>query len=528
MLLITSAAYLDPEFTAEFGRLPPAFLPVGNRRLWEWQVDNVTGWDGPVVLSLPEDFAIDAADQATLEARGVEVARVPPGLSLGASVIYCINLRRAHQTPLRILHGDTLIPGLDAGESDAVGVASTSEYYAWAEVEGDGEGVRFVEGLPSGRAPRDILCGWFALADPSLLIQSITRAGGGFVKGLNLYAEERPLRRQAMPEWYDFGHVHLYYQSKSRMTTQRAFNNLTATARSVLKSSADAAKIDAEARWYIDLPPALSVFTPKFLGRETDEKGRPGYRIEYLYLSTLSELFVFGRLPTFTWSRIFGKAAEFLTLAARERGEDGRVRTRDYLAKTLERLERFARERDVDLDAPTRLGGKPLPSLRAVAERTADLIPDATLENTGRWHGDFCFSNIFFDFRADQVRTIDPRGLAFDGRPSPLGDMRYDAAKLAHSVIGRYDFIIAGRHALVRHAALDFDLDLPDDRSLAEVEQEFRRQTFVGRRGDDPAILALMVQLFLSMLPLHADHPDRQLALLADGLRLFSALDGEG
>lgn len=31
--LITSAAYVDPELAAEFGRLPPAFLPVGHGRL---------------------------------------------------------------------------------------------------------------------------------------------------------------------------------------------------------------------------------------------------------------------------------------------------------------------------------------------------------------------------------------------------------------------------------------------------------------------------------------------------------------
>ena len=37
LLLISSAAYVEPELEAEFGRLPPAFLPLGNRRLFVHQ-----------------------------------------------------------------------------------------------------------------------------------------------------------------------------------------------------------------------------------------------------------------------------------------------------------------------------------------------------------------------------------------------------------------------------------------------------------------------------------------------------------
>ena len=37
----------------------------------------------------------------------------------------------------------------------------------------------------------------------------------------------------------------------------------------------------------------------------------------------------------------------------------------------------------------------------------------------------------------------------------------------------------------------------------------------------------ISVQLFLSMLPLHADHPAHQHALLANGMRLFSLLESD-
>ncbi|WP_349333112.1 hypothetical protein [Campylobacter jejuni] len=39
MILITSAKYLSSDFTLEFGKIPPSFLPLGNKRLYEYQIE---------------------------------------------------------------------------------------------------------------------------------------------------------------------------------------------------------------------------------------------------------------------------------------------------------------------------------------------------------------------------------------------------------------------------------------------------------------------------------------------------------
>jgi hypothetical protein len=117
------------------------------------------------------------------------------------------------------------------------------------------------------------------------------------------------------------------------------------------------------------------------------------------------------------------------------------------------------------------------------------------------------------------TKMIDPRGEV--GVPGVFGDRRYDLAKLAHSYGGGYDFIVSdlfsvevgsqGRlhvrlqmrnyHAPVRSI---FDAVLPSD-------AELRRQVYV-----------LQALLFLSMLPLHADMPRRQVATLTIGLNLYA------
>ncbi|EOH3326653.1 capsular biosynthesis protein, partial [Campylobacter jejuni] len=39
MILITSAKYSFSDFTLEFGKIPPSFLPLGNKRLYEYQIE---------------------------------------------------------------------------------------------------------------------------------------------------------------------------------------------------------------------------------------------------------------------------------------------------------------------------------------------------------------------------------------------------------------------------------------------------------------------------------------------------------
>lgn len=46
MILITSAKYSLPDFSLEFGEIPPSFLPLGNKRLYEYQAKLFIGGGG--------------------------------------------------------------------------------------------------------------------------------------------------------------------------------------------------------------------------------------------------------------------------------------------------------------------------------------------------------------------------------------------------------------------------------------------------------------------------------------------------
>jgi len=525
LFLISSGAYVEPELEAEFGRLPPAFLPLGNRRLFVHQRLAIGKAATRLLLSLPEDFEPDPGDRWHLEQLGFEIVKVPPGLSLGQSLIYVINITASAGADLAILHGDTLIDGLDWGQSDIVSVESAvPPGYHWGYVRSRAGALELADDDPDAE-DAVALTGFFSFSSASLLVQSVTRAGGDFVRGLVGYSEQRPLGTAAAGKWLDFGHASTYHLSRQAITTERDFNTLVSDRRRITKSGTDGAKIEAEASWYEALPPPLRVYTPAFLGRR-DDVVPTAYSIEYLHLPTLADLFVFGRLSRRAWAQMLAACDEFLSESAGYPAPQTVAPRRTlYLEKTLERLESFARSSGLSLREPCRFAGAWLPALEQMARFAAAAIPAAEPAFHTLVHGDFCFSNILYDFRSQRIRVIDPRGLNAEGEISPYGDRRYDIGKLHHSAVGKYDLIMAGLFSLERQGPLAFSLTLPDTISTRAVREVFLGRAFAGLDPGKAAAHPISILLFLSMLPLHADGPERQLALLANAMRLFLELD---
>ncbi len=522
-LIITSAAYVGAELAAEFGALPPAFLPVGGGRLFRLQCDAVRAGASRIVLTVPSQFEILDHDRDLIRTLGIDIVRVPEGLSLGQSVGHVLRALDLGDAPFGILHGDTLLFDFDFAVADAVSVHPTEHGYRWA-VEPDEADVATVDFSGGEPTEQNVLSGFFSFSQASRFVATLDQVGMDFIGAINAYEHRHgKLAHRTDGRWFDFGHLQTYYRSRLAITTQRSFNGLTVTPEVITKTSQDRDKMHAEAAWYRGIPDVMRLYTP-ILIESFDGAERAGYRLSNEYLSTLADLFVFGSLPSKQWHRIFGACGRFLALSAAHPpasappGIDGL-----YTPKSIERLQRFAHARELDLTVSWTINGRAVPALSAIVEHTGRIIA-ATPPVLGVMHGDFCFSNIFFDFRREAIKVIDPRGYIDGGGPSPYGDIRYDVAKLAHSVIGAYDFIVAGYFSAQRSGQA-VELSLPESPHLAAVRRTFLEAQFAGIATGAKPVLAIVVQLFLSMLPLHADRPDRQEAFLANALRLYALLD---
>ena len=514
--LITSASYVADELAAEFGRLPTAFLPVGHNRLYDLQV----GILGPGVhLTLPESFDLPAADGARLAGLGVTVLRVPDGLSLGNSVLYALEV--IGETPVvRILHGDTVIHDLPEG-GDVLAMGDAPEAYHWGKVPED-------TNEPDTAAPTEVLAGYFAFADGVEFRRCLAVSRGDFVGGINRYDRTRELRRHKVTSWLDCGHLQTYYRSRCSMRIQRSFNDLSISYSVVEKRSSDTVKLAGEAAWFEAIPTALRLYTPAFLGRLPADGGREaGYAIEYLPSPSLHELFVFGAVGAGVWSKVIEGSFAFMR-AARDAGRalggvvDTSVIRQVTIDKTEARLEKYCAEAGISTTQEWRYRGRACPSLIEIARQTAGLIDMDSRRTLGIMHGDLCFTNMFYDFRTQRIKVIDPRGTIDGAVHTVLGDVRYDMAKLNHSIVGAYDFILAGRYACEGFAARDMGIEFPRDSSFDRVNALAGEFDLDGLRLTDPEITAITIHLFLSMLPLHADRPERQRAFVANALRLFA------
>ena len=251
--------------------------------------------------------------------------------------------------------------------------------------------------------------------------------------------------------------------------------------------------------------------------------GVPFYETEYEYLLTLSELYVFGAIGKSVWNRITAACSDFLHACVSVQGPgSGDSALARLTANAVPRLEKFAAETGFDINRSLEYNGRRLPSLLGIADELHKAIDLKSGRRENIMHGDFCFSNIFYNNRARRVRVIDPRGYVEPGVCSIYGDVRYDLAKLAHSVIGRYDQIIAGRYscrpALGGAACIEFE----EAAQGAWLRDGFSELCVDSIRMSDDQTQAIMVGLFLAMLPLHGDRLDRQQAFIVNALRLFS------
>ena len=129
-------------------------------------------------------------------------------------------------------------------------------------------------------------------------------------------------------------------------------------------------------------------------------------------------------------------------------------------------------------------------------------------------HGDLCFSNILYSVESGVFKFIDPRGKW--GQQNMAGDIKYDLTKLRHSIIGRYDFIINKLYS-IEFQKNKINMSIFSGKIHEEIGNYFDEE--LKKHWDLNYIKLIEGLLFISMLPLHNDDLERQLAFFAVGIK---------
>ena len=515
-ILILSSAYVNDDIAAEYGKLPPCMLPHGAGRLLDRQLARV-GPGRRIVFTLPEDFPI-AANDLPEENERLLVLRYDARRSLVDVLLSAIQ-EGDLQGDFEVLFGDTLFTDQTQLPPDAVAVGADPHPYRWTFARHDGDPC-FVRGDGTDDTGGRPICGYFRF---SAIEELASTPQDNLEDILNTYSSQRSLGLVSRSDWQDLGHLSTLFKARRQALVSRCFNTIQVTGETVCKRSLDKTKMEAEAVWYENLPAAMALHAPRYLGRVEE-----GYRTEYLNLPMLSEIFVFGRLPSRSWDPIAEAIGRLLDLARNlseelpaQHRRDLAAKSYDRLtkAKTIQRVSTFLSARPNSRHLPATFNGSSVPSLEEMVEASLSRVPDPEPRDCGFVHGDLFLSNMFFDSRAERVFCIDPRGVENLDHHA-FGDLRYDLGKLGHSLIGYYDHAIFGRSRLIRSGpSWDHCVSISSD--TASVGKRILAMLCQAHQCPLDVIRAQAALMFFSMLPLHADDPDRQDLLLAHGIRLF-------
>lgn len=331
-------------------------------------------------------------------------------------------------------------------------------------------------------------------------------------------------------DWRDCGHPETYEVSKKGVLAERSFNTLIFDdlMGTVRKSSTRTEKLIDEINYLTSLPRDLAALFPRVIDSSTEE-GDPWMEMEYYGYPTLAELYLYHQLHPVMWDRVMLRLGQLLQRFREHRSE---VLVEDqqamYVDKTYSRLEGAKQLPGIgDLIARGQIvvNGVVLEDMTSLRPRILEAVHRNTDAAVGAMiHGDLCFSNILYDIRTGVCKLLDPRG-SF-GSPGLFGDQRYDVAKLHHSVVGKYDHLVAGLFSMDLSDPHALVLTIPQTSLHADVEAFYRKHVLSGY--DELEIELITGLVMVGLPPLHTESVDRQIALYLRGLAMVNRALGTG
>ncbi len=427
---------------------------------------------------------------------------------------------------VQIILGDTLIRDDFECKQDMVYVGEVDDSKRWCLALMDEHGglTDLIDKKENQYLSRQALAGYYFFADTPLLKSAVKQSLESGEKELSaairLYMREKPIQTRRAKEWYDFGHIDNLLNAKRNLMRPRYFNQLeiNPVLNTIKKNSENTEKLRDELDWYLQIPDELKALTPRILHYET-QGNQVEITQEYYGYPTLSEIYVYSDLHPENWMiilrhliRIHQQFCKYKAVMPSD------VLVDMYVTKTEKRLvtlmqsaywhDLLNRKEIIYNGKIYQNFGLLRPFIETVVEEMKqDFLPCII-------HGDFCFSNILYDFANQIVRLIDPRG-SF-GVKGIYGDPRYDMAKLRHSVAGMYDFIVSDLFD-VKENEEGFQGEIFNMQNLSPVIENFD-QKLLENGYNVQHIKLIEGLLFISMLPLHQDYPKRQLMMFLTGI----------
>jgi len=327
--------------------------------------------------------------------------------------------------------------------------------------------------------------------------------------------------------WIDCGHEQNFYDAKAKLISSRSFNaiEITPITGVIKKSSQNIEKFKDEIKYIEQLPRDIALFFPSIYSDIKIDNAKAFVEIEYYGYNTLAEYMLYWNIKDYTWKTIFFSLEVVINKFKQYKYSIGRNAYHKFMyEKLIHRVKEFKTQLANDskiFEDEIKINGKLYKNINVIMDKVEDKIHNLYNENDFCiMHGDLCFNNMLYDIKSNIIRLIDARGSFGESCIGIYGDIKYDLAKLTHSVIGSYDFIVNNLFSLTctddgfgykvvsrENYELLYDLNINMIKQLGHNEKD---------------ILFLVGMLFISMCPLHADNVNRQKVMYLHGLKYIN------
>jgi hypothetical protein len=315
----------------------------------------------------------------------------------------------------------------------------------------------------------------------------------------------------------------------SGSTATRHFNEVAIDAYYYTKRSTDKRKMRAEYGFYGLVPENMRPWLIQPFDFE-DEGERASYKMMRYYLADAALQWVHGAFDADTFVPFVERLMFFLSqrpTRACPREQSAALARELFVTKVESRVQQFLGSDE----------GRRINAVAASATPELDIAQQLArylklyerhqkgfvFEHLAVGHGDPCFSNVLYDQQRYLLKLIDPKGAVTEDElwTHPL----YDLCKISHSALGDYDFINNGLYEVGFTDHNDLVLRLRHANHAA-LKPLFRAA--VTRAGYDERIMRLgEASLFLSMLPLHIDYPNKVVAFLLKANQILDEVESE-
>ena len=542
-VLILSAGKIEKELEKIFGSIPSGLIPLNGKPVIFRIIDKLLD-EGFTKISITVGYKREILQEIISKQykKKIELEFIytefdkPPGNSIKTAINYC------PEEKLLVILGDTLIENnlmeLINKKNDTVLISERFENPEnWCVITTKNEKLDNifdkVKNL-SKKLEHYALVGIYYFENMNSLKQILDSFDENekleISSIIKKYKIKNNISVELAKEWNDVGHIENYFTTKQFMLKTRYFNSLQldSTSKIVTKTSENTDKLINEIHWYQNIPSKISKLIPKIIDSEISDK--PFLKLEYIGLPTLAEIWLYGEFSSDYWFKIIEKLFEILD-EFNKYPENVTIQEYNsiYFQKTVERVNELISSDNLFKKIFDQefifINGKKFKNWYLIKDQLELKINELFNDDDNCLiHGDLCFSNILYDSENKNFKLIDPRG---KWGHDVYGDIKYDVAKIRHSVTGGFDTITNGLYSAIYNETDGIFIDLYKPKNYEDVSKKLDSR--IKERWNLDEIKIIEGLLFISMLPLHKDHSERQLALYGIGIqRLNEVLENFG